>query len=326
MKLFVLTNNPERPSFRQRIGVYLDTLRANGINCDVAKLPSGELARRRLFRRAKVFDGVLLQKKGLNPLDAMWLRKYSKKIIYDFDDAVMYSDKHPDRLSRKRHKSFQRTVKLSDMVIAGNSYLAKHALKFNSSVEIIPTGLGTNACKLQAHPKKNDTIYLVWIGSRSTLKYLAEIKPALEEIGSNFDNVVLRIISTHFLDLQMMDVEKCLWSEQTQDSDLIMSDIGLAPLPDNLFTRGKCGHKILEYAAAGLPVVASPVGVNSEYVREGVNGFLAGNCSEWIDKISRLVRDPQLREQMGRTGRTNVERFDFKVLGKQLINLVKGCL
>ena len=216
------------------------------------------------------FDGVFLQKKGLNPFDAFWLRKYSKKIIYDFDDAIMYSPKTPERYSLSHFRRFRRTAKLADMVIAGNSYLAEHARKFNSNVEILPTGLDVKAYKSGTKSKNDDKIRLVWIGSQSTLKYLAEIKPTLEEIGSRFDNVILRIICDNFIDLRKMPVEKCPWSEQTQVIDLATSDIGLAPLPDNRFTRGKCGFKVLQYAAAGLPVVASPVGVNTEYISDGI--------------------------------------------------------
>jgi hypothetical protein len=238
----------------------------------------------------------------------------------------MYSDKHPDRPSRKRQKSFQRTIKLADMVIAGNSYLAEHAGRFCLNVNVLPTGLDTQAYEPKAEPKNNRKLRLVWIGSKSTLMYLAEIKPALEEIGSRFDNVVLRIICDEFLCLKNMEVEECLWSEYRQADDLTTSDIGLAPLPDNRFTKGKCGFKILQYAAAGLPVVASPVGVNTKYVRDGSNGFLAADCAEWIEKISCLLRDPQLREQMGRVGRQKAKQFDLKVLGKQLVNLIQGCL
>ncbi len=326
MNILVLTNNPTRASFRQRIAVYLEVLRDNGIECEVARFPSGSLARRKLLKRSRDFEAVFLHKKRLNSFDAFWLRRYAKKVIYDFDDAIMYSDKHPDRPSRKRQKSFQRTVKLADMVIAANPYLAEHARKYNPKVEVLPTGLDTHAYKLKAHPESNDKTRLVWIGSESTLPYLAQIKPALEEIGSRFDNVVLRIVCDDFFDLQNMEVEKCLWSEHKQAIDLATSDIGLAPLPDNRFTKGKCGFKILQYAAAGLPVVASPVGANTEYVREGSNGFLAGDCAYWVDKISRLVSDSQLRNQMGQAGRADVQRFDLKVLGKQLVNLIGKCL
>lgn len=326
MNLLVLTNNPLRASFRQRIGIYLNFLRDNGIECKVARFPPAPLARRRLFKQATDFDVLFLHKKRLNSFDAFWLRRYAPKVIYDFDDAVMYSDKHPGRPNRKRQKSFQRMVEMADMVIAGNSYLAEHARRFCLNVNILPTGLDTQAYNLKAEPKKNGKLRLVWIGSKSTLKYLAEIKPALEEIGSRFDNVVLRIICDMFFDLNNLEVEKCLWSPKKEVFDLAISDIGLAPLPDNRFTKGKCGFKILQYAATGLPVVASPVGVNAEYVREGKNGLLASDCAEWIDKISSLLRDVQLREQMGRKGRRNVEQFDFKVLGKQLVKLIKGCL
>jgi len=322
MKLLVITNNPNRASFRQRAAVYLDTLRTNEIDCEVAKLPSGSSARRELFKRAVGFDAVFLHKKCLNFFDAFWLRRYSRKIMYDFDDAVMYSDKYPEGVSRKRQKSFQRTVKLANMVIAGNSYLAKHARKFSHNVEVIPTGLDSNAYNLQTDPKRDGKIRLVWIGSKSTLRYLREIRPALEEIGSRFENVILKIICDDFFELQNMGVEKCQWSLEEQAVDLVTSDIGLAPLPDNRFTRGKCGFKVLQYRAAGLPVVSSPVGANLDYIQDDVTGLFAKDIRDWVDRISQLISSPKLRKKMGQEGRSKIRDFDINILGKRLVNLI----
>jgi len=323
MRLFVLTNNPERASFRQRIQIYFDTLRANGIDYQVAKLPAGFWARRKLFKRAAEFDGVFLHKKGLNFRDAVWLRRSSKKIIYDFDDAIMYNPHRPGRNSPSHFNSFRRSAKLADVVIAGNSYLAQHAHNFNAEVMILPTGLDTKAYRVESKVKDDSRIRLVWIGSRSTLQYLAEIKPALEQIGLRYDSVVLRIICDNFFNLKNMDVEKRRWSLLNQVKDLTTSHIGLAPLPDNRFTRGKCGFKILQYQAANLPVIASPVGVNSEYVRNGVTGFHASNIQEWIDRISELIDNVELRKKMSDAGSTQAQKYDTTVIGKQLCSLIK---
>lgn len=326
MNLLVLTSNPNRASFRQRIGVYLDALRASGISCEVAKLPSGSLARRRLFKQTAEFDGVFLHRKGLNFFDAFFLVKYGKKVIYDFDDAIMYSSKTPEHNSRSHFMPFHRSATLANIVIAGNSYLAEHARKLGPNVEVLPTGLDVNAYKVQTGPRNDGKIRLVWIGSRSTLKYLAEIKPALERIGSRFNNAILRIICDDFFDLENMEVENFQWSLEKQAVDLVTSHIGLAPLPDNRFTRGKCGFKILQYEAARLPVVASPVGVNSEYVRANVTGFLATSTHEWTERISQLVNDPQLRKQMGKAGLARVQNFDTEIIGKRLVELITKCL
>ncbi len=326
MKLLIVTNNPHRASFRQRIGVYLDILRDNGMNCEVAKLPAGPLARRNLFKRAEGFDGVFLHKKKMNFFDAIWLRRYSKKIIYNFDDAIMYSDKTPDRNSSSHFVPFRRTVRLANMVITGNSYLAGHARKFNPNVMVLPIGLRVSDYKVDCPAKGDDKIRLVWIGSKSTLGYLAELKPVLEEIGSRFDNVVLRIVCDDFFDLRNTPVEKRLWSMETRAIDLATSDIGLAPLPDNRFTRGKCSFKVLEYAAAGLPVVASPIGTNAEYVKDGATGFLVTDTRQWVDRITRLINQPQLRKQIGQAGMELVESFDIDVIGKKLCNLIAECI
>jgi glycosyltransferase involved in cell wall biosynthesis len=326
MNLLILSNNLNRAGFRQRIAVYLDTLRTNGIDCEVVKLPSGSLARRKLFKRAAEFDGVLLHKKGLNPFDAIWLRRYSKKLIYHFDDAIMYSDKTPERNSRSHFIRFRRSVKLADMVIAGSSYLAKHAHQFNPNVEILPTGIKVSDYMFHRPPKDDDRIRLVWIGSHSTLKYLREIKYVHEEIGARFDNVILRIICEDFLELENMPVEKCLWSKDTRGIDLATSDIGLAPLPDNRFTRGKCSFKVLEYSVAGLPVIASPVGTNSTYVCDHVTGFLVADMREWIDRIAQLIGNLQLRKKMGQEGRAFAQKCDVSVIGEQLTRLITDCL
>jgi glycosyltransferase involved in cell wall biosynthesis len=277
------------------------------------------------LKRSADFDAVFLHKKRLNLIEALLLRRYSRKTIYDFDDAVMYKTVAPQRKTLCGSMRFRLTVKLADLVIAGNPYLAEHAHKFNTKVEVLPTGLNTNEYEITATRKTDGKVRLVWIGSRSTLRYLAEIAPALEEIGSRHENVILRIVCGDFIDLEKMSVEKCLWSEQTQIADLVTSDIGLAPLPDNRFTRGKCGFKILQYASAGLPVVASPVGVNRDYVRDNITGYLASDTEQWVDRISRLVENAQLRKNMGQSARKSVKRFDISVIGEQLAALILQC-
>jgi glycosyltransferase involved in cell wall biosynthesis len=325
LNVLVISNNPERASFRQRIEIYLDNLRDNGINCEIALLPDGWLARRKLFKSSGDFDVVFLHKKRMNPLDAFVLRRSARKIIYDFDDAVMYSDQHSDTPDPKRLRDFQRTVNLADLIIAGNNYLAEHAKKFNHNVKILPTGLDVSQYNLKINPSNDGIIRLVWIGSKATLPYLREIKPALEEIGSILHNVVLRIISDEFFEMQNMKVEKYAWSSQTQIRDLAECDIGLAPLPNNRFTKGKCGFKILQYFSAAMPVVASPVGTNSDYAQENVTGFLAETSDQWIEKISMFVKNPKLRKTMGQNGRQFARQFDVSVIGKRLCEIIRTC-
>ncbi len=326
MKLLILSNNTSRASFRQRIAVYLDTLGASDIDCHVEQLPQWIMSRRRLFMRAKDFDAVFLHKKLLNPFDAYYLKKYAKKIIYDFDDAVMFDDKHPERPHHKRQTSFRRTAALADLVIAGNFYLAEHARRFNPNVEILPTGLDTKAYKTTTKKAGDGKIRLVWIGSRPTLPHLKHISPALEEISSRFDNVVLKIISDEFFDLKNISVEKLSWSLETEAAELVSSDIGLAPLVDNNFTRGKCGFKILQYQAAGLPIVASPVGINAELVRDDVNGYHAAAVTDWVEKLSALVKDTSIRTRMGQSAKQMVVSYDLSVLAPRLLALIKGVI
>lgn len=323
MRLLIITGNTHSASFRQRVGIHVDMLRRYGIDCHIAELPSGWLARILLFRSAGDFDCVFLHRKSLSFHDAFHLRRYARRVIYDFDDAIMYDAESPNRRSPRRLKRFRRTIKLADLVAAGNSYLGEHASRFAKRVEILPTGLDAQSYNVQTRRQTDGPIRLVWVGSTSTLMYLIGIRPALDAIGERFRNVVLRMICDSFSDMGRMPVEKRVWSLQTEVMDLVTSDIGLAPLPDDPFTRGKCGFKIIQYAAAGLPVVASPVGVNAEYVNDGVIGFHTTGISEWVDKVGRLIEDRQLRERMGQAARVSVQKFDKGAIGKQLLNIIK---
>ena len=317
MKLLIITNNPERASFKQRIEIYLETLAVNEIKCKIAVLPSGCLARYKLFKKAGEFDGVFLHKKCLNPIDAYNLRKYCKKLIFNYDDAIMYSNKRPDRLSLSHLIPFRRTARIADMIITGSTYLAAQSQKLNSNVKVLPIGLNTDDYIVKKNQMKDGTIRLVWIGSESTLDYLGQIKPILEEIGKRFDNVILRIIGDAFFDLKNMPVEKYLWSKDSRAYNLTTSDIGLGPLPSNPFTEGKCSFKILEYSCSGLPVVASPVGTNSVFVKNGITGFLVSNHQQWLDKLAQLIENSHLRLNMGQAGVMNSKEFDVKIIGQQ---------
>jgi glycosyltransferase involved in cell wall biosynthesis len=326
MRLLILTNNPERASFRQRIGAYLDVLGGHGIRPEVAVLPAGFLARRRLFGRARDFDGVLLHKKTLTTYDMQCLRRHSRRLIYNFDDAVMFSDKHPDAYSRTHAWRFRRTVRRADLVIVGSGYLADLARPFNARVEVLPLGLNIRDYSVGPHPASDVKVRLVWIGSASTLGYLEMIKPAIERIVARFDDAVLRIICDTFPSWPDLPVEQTVWSRESRRTGLASGDIGLAPLPDNPFTRGKCSFKVLEYSASGLPVIASPVGTNAEYVRDGVTGFLATTMDQWVDKIGQLIENPSQRRSLGHAGIERAREFDVSIVGERLCKLIATCL
>lgn len=325
MKLLIITNNPQRASFRQRIEVYLPVLSESGIDCEVVRFPSSLIARHKLLRSTGRYDGVFLQKRRLNPLDVLSLRGRCRKLIYDLDDAIMFSDKFPDKPGAKRRNDFARTVKFASTVICGNGFLAEQARRYNKNVEILPTGLDVGQYDLDI-AKSDDMVRLVWIGSKSTLMYLEHIKPALEQIGKMYDNVVLRIVCDAFFDLENMPVEKCRWSLGTHAADIVSCDIGLAPLPDNNFTRGKCGFKILQYQAASLATVASPVGVNSDFVTDGVTGFCARQTDRWVTSIKTLIDDIRLRNRMGLAAKNAARDFDLAVIGKRLTEIIKNGL
>lgn len=322
MKLLILTNNPNRASYRQRIGNYLSVFSRHGIAAEVFQFPANKLRRWSLLKSSRHYDAVFLHKKCLNFFDAEMLRRYSRKIIYDFDDAIMYSPQKPASDRTSHFRLFRRTCRMADCVIAGNDYLAEQARRFCDAVHVLPTGLDVHSYADRANKTSDETIRLAWIGSQSTLRYLEELKPVLEQIGNTNKQVSLRIIADAFFDMESVPIEKKQWALESQIADLTACDIGLAPLPDNRFTRGKCGFKILQYFAAGLPVIASPVGVNRDLIEQSHAGFQAETPDQWLEKLSLLIDNPSLRTEMGQNGRAYAAEYDISVIGKRLCDLI----
>jgi glycosyltransferase involved in cell wall biosynthesis len=326
LKLLIISNNLSRASFRLRIGDHLDFLIKEGIRCNVQQLPRKTSDRWKLFKMSGFYDAVLIQRKCLNFWDATILSRFCPRMIFDYDDAIMHSATKPESRLTDHFRLFKRTAGMMDVMIAGNEYLAGYARRYCKKVHILPTGLDTSA--YQVHGVRNDPneIRLVWIGSESTLKYLAELRPVLEQIGKTHKNVVLRIIADKFFDLEHMSVQKNLWSIDKQVFDLVECDIGLSPLPDNRFTRGKCGFKILQYFAAGLPVIASPVGVNEKFIKESNAGLLALTFSEWKDAIEKMVKGIAVYRQLGQNGEEYVKAYDRSVISKELCSIIKSAV
>ena len=306
MRIAFLIKKFETPSSRYRILQYIPSLQKMGHDCTVLRIPPRFHTRFFAFRKMSDFSLVVLQKKLLNPLEFWFLRRYSKSLIYDFDDAIMYRDsQHINPDSRQRRQRFNRTVHNADWVIAGNQYLREKVP--NSRVSIIPTPIDMQRYHAKIYRNEEKVVTLGWIGSKSTLAYLLDLKEVLEEIGRNFINVQLKIVCDTFFDCRHLSVIKKPWRYDEEIEDLHSFDIGLMPLSDDPWSRGKCAFKLLQYLAVGVPVVASPVGMNSEIVLNHKNGFLARNEHEWLEWLTLLIQEPDLRRQLGQKGRELVK-------------------
>ena len=318
MKAIALVEARDHVCCRYRVRAFESALAASGWSLTVEPLESGLVARMRQIRATARFDATLLQRKLLPGWQLGELRRRSRRLIYDFDDAVLYRDSYDRRgpHHRRRAGRFTRTVRLADNVIAGNAFLAERARQAGARserVRVVPTCIPEQAARPRSKTPR-EGLELVWIGSSSTMAGLERQRPLWERIGREVPGTRLRMICDRFLRFDALPVVDVPWSEATEADELASADIGISWIPDDLWSRGKCGLKVLQYQAAGLPVVANPVGVHPEMIHPGVDGFLAETADDWVEAVRTLAANPGFGRRMGQAARGMV-RANYSVEG-----------
>jgi glycosyltransferase involved in cell wall biosynthesis len=313
LKLLALTEGPDHVCYRYRVAPFARALARAGRQIECQPLARSPLARWRQLRRAGHADAVLLQRKLLPFWQLRVLRRAAKKLIYDFDDALFHRDSyHPKGIdSWQRMLGFWMTVYAADLVFAGNQFLFDQAAAFVGAerVRLLPTCLEPGNYPIASHTGPGGRpLKLIWIGQRSTVKCLYQIQKHLRDSAENpCPGVELRVVSDVFPELDGVRVLPIAWNASTEAAELAAADVGISWLPDDRWSRGKCGLKVLQYMAAGLPVIANRVGVHREMIVDGVTGFLADTPQEWAAAIGRLSGDASLRAAMGAAARERVE-------------------
>ncbi len=309
MKFTIVVGDLSGPSARHRALCYRPLLETQNVEMAVAEVPGGWFARRRFFNSLAESDLVLLQRRLLKPGDMARLRRFSARLVFDYDDALPYhvSARGAER-SRMRTRRFEAAVRAADLVIAGSESLADLARPLSGNVRVIPTAIDTQLIPERSEEQDASRVMLGWIGSAATLPYLEELAPALETIAEREPSACLRIVADATPEIPGMDVELRPWSEETEAADLSTFDIGLAPLTDDAWARGKCGFRLLQYMAAGVPAVASPVGAQATILVDGETGRFAKSPEEWAERVIELIRDRDAARTFGRAARMRAER------------------
>jgi glycosyltransferase involved in cell wall biosynthesis len=311
VRLTALVESPDHVCCRYRVLAFRPWLERAGHRLDLRPWPKRWWSRLRLGRALRDADVVVLQRKLLPVWQLYLLRCAAPRLVFDFDDAVFLRDSYsPKGLhSAARLHRFMATVETADAVVAGNRSLAADAERWArpGCVHVVPTCVEPARYPAADHRRRGEGVELVWVGSSSTLKGLEAARPLLEEIGRGVPGVRLKLVCDRFLRLDHLPVVGCPWAEGRETVNIAAADIGISWLPDDAWSRGKCGLKVLQYMAAGLPVVANPVGVQADLVRPGETGFLARTPAEWVEAARRLSADPELRRRMGEAGRRRVE-------------------
>lgn len=343
MKALFLTQSSELgPSSRYRVYQLLPWLAKLGVECVVSPaiddemyhslyLDSGArrsraaafratwLRRRTDLQRVGEFDVVIVQKGVFPGLYSGWERRFAarKPLVFDFDDAIWLPRVGGSRVLRALHRetAVQDVMRCAAAVIAGNDFLAGYATCFNRNVTVVPSSV-----LLEPHgPTANPTV-VGWIGSRTTLPYLKPLKPVFETLG-----IKPRVIASGDPSQLGFDVEFRPWRLETESEELSQIGIGISPLPDTPWERGKCGVKLLQYMACGMPVVASPVGMNAAIVTPGITGFLAAQTGEWTTALRRLIANPELRRQLGAAGQETVaKRFTVQRAAEAIASVLRA--
>ena len=310
MRVVALVESEDHVCCRYRLAAFRAAFAHAGHALDIRPLPRGPLGRLVIGRGLSDADAVVVQRKLLPRWAVALLRCRVRRLVFDFDDAVWLRDSYSARGfdDPKRLARFRATVAACDLVVAGNAFLAAEARRHTDTnrVIVIPTCVEPGKYPPGARATRPH-LRLVWVGSHSTLRGLGRFAPTLSAIGRAVPGTRLKLVCDRFLTIPDLPVDECPWREETEAADIANADVGIGWVPDDPWSRGKCGLKLLQYHAAGLPVVANPVGVQSEIVRDGDTGLLATTTEEWVAAVSRLAADADLRHRLGLAGRRQVE-------------------
>ncbi len=281
--LVALVDSPDHVCCRYRLAAFRSRLEQAGHRLELLAFPRSLWGRLRLGSDLRQADVVILQRRLLPGWQLRLLRRRVRRLLFDLDDAVFLRDSYSSKglYDRQRVRRFAATASAAAAVVAGNSFLADAARQHGGVARVISTCVNPALYPLAEHTRCGEGVQLVWIGSSSTLKGLESITPMLETIGLECPGVRLKLVCDRFLRLRSLPVDECPWSEAGEAEALAAADIGIAWVPDDLWSRGKCGLKVLQYMAAGLPVVANPVGVQAEMVCHGGRfGSVSGHLRE----------------------------------------------
>jgi glycosyltransferase involved in cell wall biosynthesis len=352
MRALVLTRyGPLAPSSRVRFYQFIPFLEKHGVALQVSPLlPNDYVKRLYSGKRSSLVSISAAYIQRINQLirsrnfDLIWLEKEllpwlpvqvelmlaRRKIPYvvDYDDAVFHRyDLNRNGLIRLfLGKKIDSVMQNATLVIVGNNYLAERAHRAGASrVEFLPSVVDTQR---YFSKERTDLDFNVgWIGSPGTAPYLHLIEAPLSKLCQNSD-VRLVLVGAGKQDLEP-EIRKELraWDETTETKEIQNFDVGIMPLPDEPFERGKCGYKLIQYMACGLPVVASPIGANRQIVEQGINGFWASNDEEWFEALSFLREDKKKRNLMGAAGRNKVEQqYSLDVAAPRLFDLLVSAM
>jgi glycosyltransferase involved in cell wall biosynthesis len=292
----------------------------------------GQALRRRaaLLSKLSNYDVIYLYREAALLGPAVFERLIHRSgvpYVFDFDDAIFLSYKSPSNgyLSYLKFAGKTKTnCRLAAHVMVGNPYLAEYARQLNQNVSIIPTTIDTDKYKPVNIEDSSGPIVIGWTGSHSTLQHLDTLRSALAKLAQR-ESIRLRVIGTPNYQIEGVEVETIMWRSETEVEDLSAVDIGIMPLPDDNWARGKCGAKALQFMAMGIPTVCSPVGVNTDIIQDNENGLIANSEDEWVDKLSLLIRSRELRARLGKAGRQTIEqRFSASVQAPRVYEVLES--
>jgi len=299
--LFLVDGDVREPSARARAYQLGPGLSALGVDARVlgSRDRAGPGGKVRVLRESRRADVVVLQR-ILPPRPVLAaLARVNAALVFDLDDALYTL---PSRRTRLRA-----VLESAVEVVAGSEEIARHVRAVSGAVTVVPTAVDPALYTPATGSSDGRPVRVGWIGTAGNLPFLELVRPALRELVRRGRSLDVRVISSSFPDWPELPVTPVPWQLDGAAAALAELDVGLAPLPDTPWTRGKCGLKVIEYMATGLPVVASPTGALSEIVLHGETGFLAASERDWVEHIDRLVADPELRRRLGMAGRRRVE-------------------